>query len=172
MFDLVVVENDVPPLLLPVSILTMLVSAYHGSHDEICGFLSGPLEGGCASVMVLMENRSTSPELAYEMGDDDLVMYAQVAEDEHLHTFAGFHSHVQHGPYPSTLDREHAAPDLPYQVIIGTGPTLAAYVGDFSLPAAITVVSNHVQCIRCWRVEHLDHNVPVGDHHFCKGEQS
>lgn len=172
MFPIVQVANDVPPLSVSMGVLHKLAEIYSHVPTELCGYLAGELGDGFANTVVFLTNTSPTPEMAYQVSDDDVMRYAQAVEDESLHTYAGFHSHVQHGPYPSRVDVQYAPPGLAYQVIVGVGPSFAAYVGDFSLPAAIRIVDTHVHCIRCGGIEHLDHYVPVDTIHFCTREQS
>jgi proteasome lid subunit RPN8/RPN11 len=94
---------------------------------ECCGLLIGGIEGESRSVLDIRELKNaseTSRGQRYQISPLDLLQADNLARNTGLEILGAYHSHPDHSPRPSRVDRDQAIMNFLYIILaVGNGKT-------------------------------------------------
>jgi proteasome lid subunit RPN8/RPN11 len=115
-------------VILPDVLLTRI--QHHAEKEypeECCGLLIGRIEGESLSVLDVRELKNTSETSRghrYQISPLDLLQADNLARNAGLAVIGAYHSHPDHSPRPSRVDRDQAIMNFLYIILaVGNGKT-------------------------------------------------
>lgn len=98
----------------------MLEDAKLAFPDECCGFLFGTVKSGhrfLSDILVVNNTKERDKRRRFEISPHEYLRAEQFALEKNLSLLSVYHSHPNHPPIPSDLDRVAAHPYFSYIIV-------------------------------------------------------